>query len=135
MVNLESIGGRIIEVHLRFADQWPDLYGEGWVEALVRLYAAGEWHFDDSQRRAGYSVVLFAPHGPHYRHPPAALQREVASLPGVSSLQITFHEAIAPDRHAMPPGGFRVAIINCWDRSAGNAARERLRTHFEAARA
>ena len=27
MINLETIGGRIIEVHLRFADQWPDLYG------------------------------------------------------------------------------------------------------------
>ena len=40
MINLETIGGRIIEVHLRFADQWPDLYGQGWVEALVRLYAA-----------------------------------------------------------------------------------------------
>ena len=25
----------IIEVHLRFADQWPDLYGAGWVAAVV----------------------------------------------------------------------------------------------------
>ena len=41
-------------------------------------------------------------------------------MPGVSSLQITFHEDWAPERHAMPPGGFRVAIINCWDRAAGN---------------
>jgi hypothetical protein len=32
----------------------------------------------------------------------------------------------------MPPGGFRVAIVNCWDRSAGNAARDALRRHFEA---
>jgi hypothetical protein len=31
----------------------------------------------------------------------------------------------------MPPGGFRVAIINCWDRAAGDAAREMLRAHFE----
>ena len=29
MVNFETIGGRIIEAHLRFADQWPDLYGGG----------------------------------------------------------------------------------------------------------
>ena len=27
MLNIETIGGRIIEAHLRFADQWPDLYG------------------------------------------------------------------------------------------------------------
>jgi hypothetical protein len=26
----------------------------------------------------------------------------------------------------MPPGGFRLAIINCWDRAVGLAARERL---------
>ncbi|MFI5001551.1 MAG: hypothetical protein ACHQK9_16865, partial [Reyranellales bacterium] len=135
MINLETIGARIIEVHLRFADQWPDLYGPGWVEALIRLYAKREWTFDDSQRRTGYSIVLFAPHGPRYRHPPADLKREVAAMPGVSSLQITFHPDLAPDRHAMPPGGFRVAIVNCWERKAGDAARDRLRAHFETARA
>ena len=69
MVNLETIGGRIIECHLRFSDQWPDLYGKGWVEALVRLYEHGEWRFDDSQRRTGYSVVLFGAHGLSYKHP------------------------------------------------------------------
>jgi len=53
-------------------------------------------------------------------------------MPGISSLQITFHEDLSPDRHAMPPGGFRVAIVNCWDRAAGNAARELLRAHFTA---
>ena len=83
------------------------------------------------QRRTGYSVVLFVPHGPHYRHPPAELQREIGEPAGISSLQITFHEDLPPGRHAMPPGGFRVAIVNCWDRAAGNAAREMLRAHFE----
>jgi hypothetical protein len=132
MLNLETIGGRIIEAHLRFADQWPDLYGAGWVEAVIRLYAKGHWRFDDSARRTGYSIVLFAPHGRRYRHPSAELQTEVETLPGVSSLQITFHENVRPDWHAMPPGGFRVAIINCWDRSAGHRARDMLRAHFEA---
>jgi hypothetical protein len=133
MVNLETIGARIIEGHLRFADQWPDLYGgDPWVEALVRLYAKGEWRFEQGEPRIGFSVVLFSPHGRRYRHPPRSLQHEIAAMPGVSSLQITFHEELAPERHAMPPGGFRVAIVNCWDRAAGNAARERLRSHFEA---
>lgn len=134
LLNLETIDARIIEVHLRFADQWPDLYGTGWVEAAVRLYEKREWRFDDSKRRTGYSVVLFVPHGWLYRHPPADLQRAILSSPGVSSLQITFHEKLPPGRHAMPPGGFRVAIVNCWDQAAGNAARERLRAHFEASR-
>ena len=135
LINLETIGGRIIEVHLRFADQWPDLYGKGWVEAVIRLYADGIWQYDDSDRRTGYSVVLFAPHGWRYRHPSADLQQHIVSAPDVSSLQITFHEAILPGRHAMPPGGFRVAIVNCWNRDVGNAARDQLRRHFEAARA
>ena len=132
LVNVETIGGRIIEVHLRFADQWPDLYGAGWVQAIIHLYAKGEWRFDDSARRTGYSVVLFASHGSRYLHPPADLQRAIARTPGISSVQITFHEDVPPGRHAMPPGGFRVAIINCWDRAAGNAARDTLRAHFEA---
>jgi len=132
MINVETIGGKIIELHLRFADQWPDLYGDDWVEALIRLYEHGEWRFDDSRRRTGYSVVLFMPHGRPYRHPPKDLQGQIAALPGVSSLQITFHQEVDPARHAMPPGGFRVAIVNCWDRQKGNAARDRLRSFFAA---
>lgn len=132
MANLETIGGRIIEVHLRFADQWPDLYGRGWIEALVRLYAKGDWAFEDRQLRTGFSVVLFVPHGQRYRHPPRVLVERIKQMPAISSLQITFHENVAPELHAMPPGGFRVAIVNCWDREAGNAARSLLRDHFAA---
>ena len=99
----------------------------------VGLYAKGEWRFDDSARRTGYSVVLFAPHGAAYRHPPAErCSGKSPALPGVSSLQITFHEDLPPARHAMPPGGFRVAIVNCWDRAAGNAARDCCAAHFDA---
>jgi hypothetical protein len=131
MINLETIGGRIIEVHLRFADQWPDLYGgDAWVEALVRLYEHGRWDFADPDRRDGFSVVLFAPHGPRYRHPPKELVEDIRAMPQVSSVQITFHENQPADRHAMPPGGFRLAIVNCFDLAVGRAAREKLRAHF-----
>ena len=132
MANLETIGGSIIEVHLRFADQWPDLYGDGWVDALVRLYECGEWSFARHARRAGYSVVLFMPHGKRYRHPPRDLVEQACAIAGVSSVQVTFHETVSPERHAMPPGGFRVAIVNCWDLAAGRRARSLLRDHFTA---
>jgi hypothetical protein len=128
MLNLETIGGRIIEVHLRFADQWPDLYGEGWVDALIRLYSERRWSFADDNRKTGYSVVLFGPNGRRYRHPDPAMVAELTMLPGVSSIQITFHEDKHPDLHAMPPGGFRLAIVNCTDLAAGMAARRRLST-------
>ncbi len=134
MLNLETIGGEanggIIEVHLRFADQWPDLYGRGWVAALIRLYAADAWDYTDTDRRDGYSVVLFAPPGGPWRHPSPALLGEVRAMPGISSVQMTFHEDRAPERHAMPPGGFRLAIVNCHDLDAGRAARSRLAAWF-----
>ena len=81
MVNFETIGGRIIEAHLRFADQWPDLYGPGWVEALVRLYATANGTIADTNRADGYSVVLFGPHGPAYRHPPCSWSSRSAASP------------------------------------------------------
>jgi len=130
MLNTETIGGRMIEVHLRLSDQWPDLYGAGWVEALIRLYDRRIWEFADRDRRDGFSVVLFGPHGRQYRHPPPALVAQVRNLPGVSSVQITFHEDKPPAQHAMPPGGFRLAVINAWSLQAGLAGREILRTHF-----
>ena len=130
IINIESIGGRMIEVHLRISDQWPDLYGTGWVDALVRLYDKKRWVFADRDRRDGYSVVLFAPHGTRYRHPPPSLVKQVKQLPDVSSVQITFHEDKEPEQHAMPPGGFRLAVINAWSIAAGCAGREILRPHF-----
>jgi len=125
-VNLETIGGHIIEVHLRFADQWPDLYGEGWLEAMVELYTRRRWRYADSDRRDGYSVVLFGAHGVTYQHPPEPLIDEVRKRADVSSVQITFHEDVPAEQHAMPPGGFRLAIVNCWKLEAGLKAREDL---------
>src|SRR5439155_16264406 len=49
MLNLETIGGRIIYAHLRVADQLPDLYCAASVPAGVGLDGHGEW---PSARRA-----------------------------------------------------------------------------------
>jgi hypothetical protein len=127
MVNFETIGSRIIEGHLRFADQWPDLYGPGWVEAVVGLYATGQWAYPDTGRVDGFSVVLFGPHGPRYRHPPAEVIEQALALGGVSSVQITFYENTDPAHHPMPPGGFRLATVNATSLAAGQAARQVLR--------
>jgi hypothetical protein len=125
-VNLETIGGTIIEAHLRFADQWVDLYGAGWLESVVELYARGTWRFADGARRTGYSVVLFGEHGLRWAVDPAAVD-QLRMIAGVSSIQITFHADRPPDTHAMPPGGFRLAIFNCWDLAVGLLVRERLK--------
>ena len=129
LANLETIGGRIIEAHLRFSDQWPDLYGPGWVESVVALYAEGRWTFRVAPRE-GYSVVLFAAHGDAPRPVDADVVAAVRADPDVSSVQITFHADRHPDWHAMPPGGFRLAIVNGWSLAAGLRARQRLAAMF-----
>ncbi len=130
MVNLETIGARIIEVHLRFADQWPDLYGRGWLDALVRLYAEGEWTYADADRYDGFSVVLFGNHGVEYQHPDPLLVRRLLENPEITSIQVTFHADKPIWAHAMPPGGFRLAIVNCRDLEAGVTARQELALSF-----
>jgi hypothetical protein len=129
IVNFETIGGVIIECHLRMAEQWLDLNGPGWLSAVVDLYTYGRWRFRDDGRRTGYSVVLFAPHGRRYTIDPADVEA-LRSVDGVSSIQITFDESIPPEQHAMPPGGFRIAIVNCWDLRAGLLVRAALRRLF-----
>ena len=74
----------------------------------------------------GISMPLFARHGASFRHPPEAVQAEVRGMPEVKSLQITFHEGKLPEDHAMPPGGFRLAVINATSLAAARAARRRL---------
>ena len=129
-VNIETIGGKIIELHLRFADQWPDLYGTGWLDAIVDLYTHRRWRYADDDRADGYSVVLFGAHGVDYRHPPPTLVDEIRARADITSVQITFHEEMPAAQHAMPPGGFRLAIINCRQLGAGLRAREDLALAF-----
>jgi hypothetical protein len=130
MMNFETIGGKIIDAHLRFTDQWPDLYGRGWIESLVELYAHKHWRDADAPARTGYSVVLSGEHGPHYRMIDPSLVAALRSEFEISSIQFTFHEDKPPEAHAMPPGGFRLAIINCWDLDAGMACRRKLAPLF-----
>jgi hypothetical protein len=130
IVNMETIDSTIIEAHLRFSDQWPDLYGKGWLDALVRLYRDGVWDYADTDRHDGYSIVLFGSHGIAYRHPDPELVSDLLGDPAITSIQITFHEDRPPASHSMPPGGFRLAIVNCHDPQAGRAAREKLALAF-----
>lgn len=130
MVNFETIGGRIIEAHLRFADQWCDLYGKGWIDAVVALYEHGQWRYGDSGRSEAYSLPLFASHGHVPKHPSPERQALIRAKPGIASLQITFYDARPGDAHPMPPGGFRLGIVNSWSLPAGLEARRELASSF-----
>jgi hypothetical protein len=133
IVNFETIDGRIIECHLRMSDQWPDLYGPGWAESVVELYERGRWRFHEGSRRTGYSVVLFGAHGRRHRMLKPADYADLLGGADISSIQITFHGDKPPEAHAMPPGGFRLAIVNGWDLAAGQRARLTLEERFERA--
>ena len=131
IVNIETIGGRIIECHLRMSEQWLDLNGTGWLAAVVELYTNGVWRFGAAPR-TGYSVVLFGAHGVDWQID-RSLVRALLETPEVSSIQITYDDTIPREAHAMPPGGFRLAIVNCWDLAAGKRVRARLKAYFDAA--
>ena len=61
---------------------------------------------------------------------PRSWWRRCAACPHVASVQITFHEDRPAAMHAMPPGGFRLAIVNCLELAAGRAARATLAEFF-----
>ncbi len=80
-------------------------------------------------------MVLFGAHGVQYQPPADELLADIRARPGVSSVQITFHQDVPLEQHAMPPGGFRLAIVNCRELEAGLRAREDLALAFWSAQA
>lgn len=131
LANLETIGCRIIEVHLRMTDQWPDLYGgRDWVEAVVGLYRDRRWVAAGLPTGPGYSAALFAPHGGVYHHPSRHAIEAILQRPAITSVQITFWEETPPDQHSNPPGGFRLALVNATDLDAAREARKELAGFF-----
>lgn len=130
MLNLESIGGRIISAHLRFASQWPDLYGRKWLDAMVRLHGRGRWDWVDTGRAEGYSIPLFGPHGSAFAHPPAAIADGLRATVGISSIHFPFDAGRPAATHAMPPGGFRLAVINSFNLAVGLRVRAALTREF-----
>ena len=77
--------------------------------------------------------VLFGEHGIAWDIDRSAV-RGLLRIPGISSIQITFDNSIPQASHAMPPGGFRLAIVNCWDLAAGEKVRGLLKDLFARSR-
>ena len=130
MVNLETIGGSIIDCHLRLSDQWVDLNGANWVESVIELYTHNIWNFKDKYPKTGYSIALFGNHGQRYKKIDNRIINEFLKRPYISSIQLTFYEDKLPELHVMPHGGFRLAIINCWDLDTGIKLRETIASLF-----
>ncbi|KAL3265079.1 hypothetical protein ABHI18_000203 [Aspergillus niger] len=132
MLNMETIGHRIIEIHLRFSPQWPDLYGMGFLSSLVTLYSAGEWEDPYTRPQTGYSVVLFDEE--IYAQISATvsddLLEEMERRCEVRSITMRY-DADTPIRSVMKPlGGWRIAWINGLDLERCRRAREMLRAYL-----
>ena len=102
MLNIETIGDKIIEVHLRMSPQFIDLYPDDFLLAVVKLYDKGVWEFN-SPRQTGYSLVLFAT---EYISKFKLLEKPKEIL----SVQDCTKEEFVMASH--PLGGIRLAVIN-----------------------
>ncbi|XP_065666136.1 uncharacterized protein LOC136087394 [Hydra vulgaris] len=125
MMNLETIDGVIIEIHLRFADQWPDLYGDWFVPSLVNLYANKEFTVGLSKGN-GYSVVLFNEPRQYKKPAPEVIDNLKKQFLNVTSIQLTFDEHVPFNSYSNPPGGYSVAVINGFDLNECKQLREKL---------
>jgi hypothetical protein len=130
MVNIETIGGRITDVHLRFADQWPDLYGRKWLDALVRLHQRETWDLVDAERAEGYSVVLFGTQGSGEAYPKPGRLAAYRTTVGISSIRLT-SGADRPHNDRAIPAGFRLAVINSFNLVEGLRVRAAMARDFE----
>lgn len=102
MLNIETIGDKIIEVHLRFSPQFIDLYPDDFLKAVVKLYDKKKWNFDN-QRTQGYSLVLFAT---EYIKNFKLLEKPNAILSIQDCTKGNLVDA------SQPIGGVRLAVIN-----------------------
>jgi len=111
MLNIETIGGRAIEVHLRLFPQWPDLYGNQFLESLVTLYHEGCWPDVSPSLLTGYSVVLFDDE--KYARLsitiPDSFLEDMEQCFGVSSITMRYDSSIPFESVSRPLGGFRIA--------------------------
>ncbi|KAJ5517550.1 hypothetical protein N7527_009110 [Penicillium freii] len=135
MLNAETIGGQIIEMHLRFTNQWPDLYPRGFLDAVVGLYQ-GKWCPTDEMvvnDTRGFSVVLFGtPKTESWAKPEMSLVEAIRSSHSLYSVQMPFTEGLPARHHAHPPGGYQLAIFNGPDLLQCLKAREDFKNVFSA---
>lgn len=130
MANIETIGEKIIEVHLRFSEQWPDLYGPWFLSSLVDLYQGKKWSGSlllDGQAKRGFSVPRFDDEK-YARQGTISdeILRGIERALGVSSITMAYDPDLPLKICARPPGGFRIAWVNGFDLDACFEARQMI---------
>lgn len=121
ILNFETIGGRIIECHLRMSVEFIPLYGKGWLDAVVRLYQHGSWDFAEGYfpRFMVPSFTVYCPHRVE-REALAAIE----AMPGIRRVFPTINDGL-PEL-GNPPNGYRRAIVIADTLEQSMAARDRI---------
>jgi hypothetical protein len=112
VVNIETINNVIIECHIRMSTQFIDLYGEGWLDAVVSVYAENTWGFTKKNKNKGYSLVLRVHELGSYKFNESAI-REARCM--CSSIQIFLEPGgyeIMSEKDADDGHTYRIAVIN-----------------------
>jgi len=113
IVNLETIGNKIIDCHLRMSPQFVDLYGEDWLKSVINLYEYENWNSLD-KKHIGYSVPLWTTQDGLYNIDCVELG-VLKENEKISSIQITFDEKHCVSEEAGDNENYRLAVVNGTD--------------------
>jgi hypothetical protein len=106
LVNIETIGGKIIDCHLRMTPRFVDLYSDGWLNSVVTLYHRGTWHYEKG-RAESVSYTLRALHPGHYTISDPEKMENLKEIAG--SIQFVFKQTENINN------GDRLVIVNGHD--------------------
>ena len=119
-VNMETIGGKIIECHLRMGDI-NSLYNYQLMQCIIDVYAGKGWDFRETIAPF-YLFALWGDWGVKYH----------LDLNAVEQLceELTYYQIEHPDDPQNPPGGVRLALLCDYDKEKCIRVRNALFENF-----
>lgn len=131
VMNIETIGGGIIEAHLRMGSQFLDLYPENWLGAAINVYSDKDWSLADDKETEGFSLPIVIPHDMKFVANEERALEIAQQYPSFKSLQLRSTSSDQDDKNVQhPPGGKVMGFINLLDLDEGQALRKALIDEF-----
>ena len=121
--NAETIGGKIIECHLRFGEDIPRLGNLNLMKNIVNVYARKSWNFNEKIPKF-YLFVLWGDKNISYKINKTNAKDICKKL--------TFYEIFdLYTYNSHPPGGVRIAVLGSYNKQDCIKARHLLYDNFE----
>lgn len=120
--NAETIGGKIIECHLRMGEDICRLGNLDLIQNIVDVYAGKPWNFNKNIPKF-YIFVLWGDKNANCR-----IDKEIADK---ICKKLTFYEVFDLNIYnSHPPGGIRIAAVGSYDKQDCIKARSELYENF-----